>query len=316
MDPVGSRPVSTLSILILAILLDALIGDPDWLWKRLPHPVTLIGKVIGGADKAMNAGSATARKIKGAALMVTLIAWAIALGIGIEFIPYAGPVLSVILAAILIAQRSLAEHVFAVAEGLRTDITTGRRMVARIVGRDTAALNESDVSRAAIESAAENFSDGVVAPVFWFMVAGLPGILVYKVVNTADSMIAHKTPKHKDFGLVAAWTDTILNFVPARLTALALLAAGLAFDQRHMVLDDAPRHRSWNAGWPEAAMAGVLGVALSGPRSYNGRVTDQPFINAKGRKELTPDDIDAAVMLLWRAWAGIIFILCVCAILT
>lgn len=308
--------MSALSILILAILLDALIGDPDWLWKRLPHPITLIGKAIGTADKAMNTGSATARKLKGAALMVTLIAWAVALGIGLEFVPYAGPILSLLLAAILIAQRSLSDHVWAVAEGLRDDLATGRRMVARIVGRDTAALNESDVSRAAVESAAENFSDGVVAPVFWFMVAGLPGILVYKVVNTADSMIAHKTPKHKDFGLVAAWVDTILNFIPARLTALLLLAAGLAFEQKTMVLDDAPRHRSWNAGWPEAAMAGVLGVALSGPRAYGGKRTEEPWLNQNGRKDLGPDDIDAALMLLWRAWSGLLFFLCVCALVT
>jgi adenosylcobinamide-phosphate synthase len=308
--------MSALSILILAVLLDALIGDPDWLWKRLPHPVTLIGKAIAMGDKAMNTGTAFARKVKGAGLIITLVAWAIALGIAVEFIPYAGPIIALLLAAILIAQRSLADHVWAVAEGLRDDISTGRRMVARIVGRDTAGLNESDVSRAAIESAAENFSDGVVAPIFWFVVAGLPGILVYKVVNTADSMIAHKTPKHKDFGFTAAWIDTILNFIPARLTALVFLAAGWAFEQKTMVLDDAPRHRSWNAGWPEAAMAGVLGVALSGPRSYNGKRTEEPWLNAKGRKDLVPDDIDAAVMLLWRAWAGLTLSLCVLAIVT
>ncbi|MEM6586719.1 MAG: adenosylcobinamide-phosphate synthase CbiB, partial [Pseudomonadota bacterium] len=210
--------------------------------------------------------------------------------------------LSVILAAILLAQRSLSEHVRDVSRALRISLGDGRRAVAMIVGRDTAGMQEAGVARSAIESAAENLSDGVVAPAFWFLVAGLPGMLVYKVVNTADSMVGYRTPRYEAFGWAAARLDDLLNWVPARLTAAMILLAAWRFDLWPVVKRDAPLHRSPNAGWPEAAMAGVLGISLSGPRSYHGELRDFPFVFPEGRKTIAASDIEACVSMLWRAW--------------
>jgi len=303
--------MSSLSVLILAMLLDALIGDPKRVWDRVPHPVVIFGKALNVGERQLNRGSAMTRKVKGLLLMLCLVVYCVAIGVGIEFIPIVGWVVATVLTAILLAQRDLSAHVWAVAAALRDDIRAGRSAVAQIVGRDTAAMNESECARAAIESAAENFSDGVIAPIFWFVLFGLPGILVYKAVNTADSMIGHRTPGLKDFGWAAARLDDVMNFVPARLTALLFLAAGWAFEQRDMVMRDAPSHRSWNAGWPEAAMAGVLGVALSGPRSYAGTATNEPWLNPEGRKDASIDDIEAAALLTWRAWFIALLALCV-----
>lgn len=288
------------ALLVPALLLDAAAGEPRWLWDRLPHPAVLMGRAIARADRRFNRG--TARRAKGAAAMAGLAAAAAALGWGLAAVPDAG-LIEVAVAAVLLAQRSLADHVRAVARALRLSVADGRLMVARIVGRDTAAMEGPDVARAAIESAAENLSDGVVAPAFWFLVAGLPGLLVYKVTNTADSMIGHRTARHEAFGWAAARLDDALNWVPARLTAaLILLANGRGRGWRP-VLRDAPLHRSPNAGWPEAAMAVVLGVSLSGPRSYGGERRDFPWVWAEGRRDAGPADIDRAVAALWRAWA-------------
>jgi adenosylcobinamide-phosphate synthase len=174
-----------------------------------------------------------------------------------------------------------------------------------IVGRDTADMTGPDIARAAIESAAENLSDGVVAPVFWYLVAGLPGILAYKLVNTADSMIGHLTPKYRDFGWASARLDDLLNLIPARLTAL-LIALTHGWIDPKPILRDAPKHRSPNAGWPESALAPVLNVALSGPRSYNGVRKDYPWVWPEGRRDPGPDDIDAAADALWRVWAALL----------
>jgi adenosylcobinamide-phosphate synthase len=171
-----------------------------------------------------------------------------------------------------------------------------------IVGRDTAAMDEPAVARAAIESAAENFSDGVVAPAFWFAVAGLPGLIAYKAVNTADSMIGHRTPRHEQFGWASARLDDVLNLVPARLSALLLWLCGPRGPWRPIIAD-ARLHRSPNAGWPEAAMARVLDVALSGPRSYHGEMRDYPWVHPRGRKDIGAPEIEASVRILWRAWA-------------
>jgi adenosylcobinamide-phosphate synthase len=172
-----------------------------------------------------------------------------------------------------------------------------------IVGRDVTALDEAGVARAAVESAAENLSDGVVAPAFWFVLGGLPGIIFYKIVNTADSMIGHRTDRHGAFGWAAARLDDVLNWIPARLTAL--LIALVRFDAGVLAtaVRDGPRHRSVNAGWPEAAAARALGLALSGPRSYGGERTSDPVLNPAGRRDATASDIDATVALLWRVWA-------------
>jgi len=296
--------------LILAMLLDAWLGEPRWLWSRLPHPAVLMGRLIGWADARFNHG--VARRLKGVAVMVALGLGALALGAALASF---GPVVEVIVAAILIAQRSLVDHVLAVSDGLRRGLPDGRAAVAMIVSRDTAAMDESAVARAAIESAAENMSDGGLAPLFWFTVAGLPGLLLYKITNTADSMIGYRTPRHAAFGWAAARFDDLLNLLPARGTAvlIALTQGGLR-DWRGIVAD-AGLHRSPNAGWPEAAMARALGIALSGPRAYDGQMQDFPFVNAAGRKPLMVQDIEAAVRVLWAVWAAVLGLACVLALL-
>jgi adenosylcobinamide-phosphate synthase len=213
-----------------------------------------------------------------------------------------------LLAAVLLAQRALAEHVWAVAEALKRDLTSGRDAGAKIVGRDTNTLSEADVSRAAIESAAENFSDGFVAPVFWFMLFGLPGMLVYKAVNTADSMIGHRTPRHEAFGWAAARLDDGLNIVPARLSGLILVVAAAltGADARgawQAMWRDAGRHRSPNAGWSEAAMGGALGLALAGPRQYASGLVEDVWMNAGGNPDARPGDIARALRLFAAACA-------------
>ncbi|EAR52948.1 cobalamin biosynthesis protein CobD [Oceanicola granulosus HTCC2516] len=286
--------------LLLALLLDALLGEPRWLWSRLPHPAVLMGRAVALLDRRLNRG----RRWQGIVAVTLLVAGAAVLGLALAALP--GRVAEVVVGAVLLAQRSLAEHVAAVGAALRRGLAEGRRSVALIVGRDTAGMGEADVARGAIESAAENLSDGVIAPALWFLVAGLPGILVYKAVNTADSMIGYRTPRHAAFGWAAARLDDLLNLVPARLTfALLWLAAGAPGGWRGAA-QDARRHRSPNAGWPEAAMARALGVALSGPRSYGGTRTETPFVNAAGRRHPGPPEIDTAVRLLWRAWGWLL----------
>lgn len=288
--------------LILAMLLDAAFGEPRWLWSRLPHPAVLMGKLIAALDRRLNRGSG--RRIKGAAMTVGLAVFAGLLGWLIHLIPDHG-VVEVLTVAVLLAQRSLADHVSAVATALRRSLDDGKRTVALIVGRDTAPMREPDVARAAIESAAENLSDGVIAPAFWYLVAGLPGLLVYKMANTADSMVGHMTPRHRAFGWASARWDDLLNLAPARLTALLIAVSSGWLDPRP-VLRDAPKHRSPNAGWPESVLAPVLNVALAGPRSYNGVMTDHPWVWPEGRRDPGANDIDAAVRALWRAWAAML----------
>ncbi len=286
-------------MLVLAMLLDALLGEPKWLWDRWPHPAVLMGRAVAALDGALNRGGQ--RRAKGVLALAILLAGAYALGRAIAALPDFG-VLEVVCAAILLAQKSLVQHVQAVADGLRLSLPEGRRAVAMIVGRDTAAMDQAAVSRAAIESAAENLSDGVIAPAFWFLIGGLPLMLVYKAANTADSMIGHRTPRHEAFGWAAARFDDLVNLIPARLTAL-LIALAHGWRDARPILRDAPLHRSPNAGWPEAAMAVVLDVALSGPRAYHGVMQDFPWVWPEGRRDIGPDQIDAACRALWRAWA-------------
>ncbi len=203
----------------------------------------------------------------------------------------------------LLAQRSLVDHVNAVSRALRISLGDGRRAVAMIVSRDTAQMDASAVSRSAIESAAENLSDGVIAPAFWLLIGGLPGLLAYKIVNTADSMIGYRTPRHEQFGWAAARLDDVLNWIPARCTALLIALSHFGLTSWADIRSDAAKHRSPNAGWPEAAMARRLGVAIAGPRAYDGEMHDFPFVNAAGRKTLSPDDIDTTCRALWQSWA-------------
>ncbi|MEL6841242.1 MAG: adenosylcobinamide-phosphate synthase CbiB [Pseudomonadota bacterium] len=283
--------------LILGMLLDAALGEPRWLWSRLPHPAVLIGRLISWCDDRFNRGDH--QRLMGIMTIVELCIVAGALGWLLERVP--GTIVDVLILAILLAQKSLVDHVGAVGAALRLSLGDGRRAVAMIVGRDTHDMDAPAVARSAIESAAENLSDGVIAPIFWFAVAGLPGLFIYKVTNTADSMIGYRTPRHEKFGWAAARFDDLLNLIPARLTALLIWAVTSRADPRP-IIHEAPLHRSPNAGWPEAAMAHGLDIALSGPRSYDGQMRDYPFVNADGARDLTPDDVDRAVSVLWRVW--------------
>ena len=298
------------ALLVPALLLDAAFGEPNWLWSRLPHPAVVMGRAVGWLDARLNTGEN--RKAKGVLALIVLVLGAGLVGAVIAALPDGG-LLEVLAAAILLAQRSLVDHVRAVGDALRLSLADGRRMVARIVGRDTSALDEAGVARAAIESAAENLSDGVVAPALAFLFFGLPGLMIYKITNTADSMIGHRTPRHEQFGWAAARFDDLLNWIPARLTAALILLTHGRFDPAP-VLRDGPLHRSPNAGWPEAAMAVVLNVSLSGPRSYNGVMTAFPWVWPEGRADPGPDQIDAACSALWRAWAGLLGLACVIAL--
>ena len=290
-------------LLLCALVLDAVFGEPDWLWSRAPHPAVLMGRLIGHMDRRYNGGGA--RRAKGTLCVAVLLGVALSTG---WLLSLGGGVVEVLVAAILLAQRSLVDHVRAVAQALRRSLADGRQAVSMIVSRDTAAMDEAQTARAAIESAAENLSDGVIAPAFWFLVGGLPLMIAYKIVNTADSMIGYRTERHEAFGWAAARLDDILNLIPARLTALLIACVAGVRDIRG-VRADARLHRSPNAGWPEAAMSRALGVALSGPRAYDGQMRDFPWVNPDGRRALTPADIDDTITILWKAW-GLWFVLC------
>ncbi|WP_208351477.1 adenosylcobinamide-phosphate synthase CbiB [Pseudaestuariivita rosea] len=289
--------MTTAAVLVVALCLDAILGEPKWLWTRLAHPAVIMGQLIGWLEKRFNTDPV--RRTKGIAVLCLLVLGAIALGFLLQML---GPIVQGILAAILLAQRSLVQHVRAVADELRLSLVSGRQAVSMIVGRDTSDMGESDVARAAIESAAENLSDGVIAPAFWFLVAGLPGLLVYKVTNTADSMIGHKTARYQKFGWAAARFDDVLNWVPARLTAALIAVSCWCVGAGRIIFRDAKLHRSVNAGWPEAAMAVTLNIALSGPRSYGGQLRCYQWVHPEGRRILLPSDIDRAVSVLWQTW--------------
>ena len=307
----------TLPVLFLALLLDRFVGDPDALWRRLPHPVVLFGRAIGLADRLFNGRrmSGATRRFNGAASIAVLLAASAFLGFVLHAVlarmGLVGLVVEVVVVAVFLAQKSLADHVRAVAEGLRDGgLDGGRRAVSMIVGRDPAVLDEPAICRAAIESLAENFSDGVVAPALYYAVFGLPGLFAYKMLNTADSMIGHRNEKYIDFGRAAARADDVANWPAARLSVLFLAlgawfttgraAAKAAFDT---ALRDAGLHRSLNSGWPEAAMAGALGIGLAGPRIYGGVRVDEPMMNASGRADATAGDIDRALAVFSAACA-------------
>lgn len=298
-------------ILVCALLLDAVMGEPRWLWNRLPHPAVLMGRMIGWADARLNTGPA--RRLMGVATLLGVMVVAAAIGL---LAAQLGALVEVLLAAILLAQRSLVDHVAAVARGLRMSVQQGRRDVAMIVSRDTAAMDEAAVARSAIESAAENLSDGVIAPAFWFLIGGLPGMMIYKVVNTADSMIGYRTPRHEAFGWAAARMDDALNWIPARLTALLIALPARKLRAWPAIKTDAAQHRSPNAGWPEAAMARAITVALAGPRAYDGVMQPFAWVNPQGKRALTPGDIDAAISRLWQAWAIMVGLALVLGLLT
>jgi adenosylcobinamide-phosphate synthase len=288
--------VDFVGAMAVAMTVDTVWGWPSALFTRIGHPVTWIGRLIGILDRSWNRteDAPAIRRIAGVAAALLVIALCVAIGWSVQswLVPgWHRAVLVGILAWPLVALRSLYDHVAAVAQPLQSgDIDAARLAVAQIVGRDPASLDEAGISRAAIESLAENASDGIVAPVFWGALLGLPGIFGYKAINTLDSMIGHRSERHLWFGWAAARIDDVVNFVPARLTGLlfALVAMHPAAALSCMARD-ASRHRSPNAGWPEAAMAGALGVRLSGPRSYHGSVTEEPWLNEGARDPLAAD---------------------------
>lgn len=301
-----------LALVTAALVLDALVGDPDRIWRRWPHPVTWFGWVIATADRRFNRDTAAARtrRLAGVAVILGLLALAAAAGWAAERLLGALPFGILPLAAVasvFLAYRSLRDHVGAVARAFASGgLPAGRIAVSMIVGRDPERLDEAGVCRAAIESAAENFSDGVVAPAFWLAVGGLPGLIAYKALNTADSMIGHLSVRHRDFGWAAARLDDVANLAPARLSGLlvALAApAGGGGTSRALfcMCRDARLHRSPNAGWPESAMAGALGLALGGPRVYAAGPVDDPFLNVVGRRDASPSDIERSLRVLSRA---------------
>jgi adenosylcobinamide-phosphate synthase len=284
---------------------EALLGYPAALHRRLPHPVVWIGGAISALERAWNrpALRPVVRRLLGL-LTVGLTAGAAGLaGWWLQRLCRALPfglVLFALLASVGLAQRSLYVHVAAVRDALRTgDLPGARTAVGQIVGRDTAALEEADVAAAALESLAESFNDGVVAPAFWLAGAGLPGLFAYKAVNTADSLIGHMEPRWRAFGWAAARTDDLLNLAPARLAGLLVVLAGRG--GLGTMLRDAHKHASPNAGWPEAAMAGALGVSLGGPAAYDGVLTVRPSFGDGPRP--APHDLDRGLRCYRRACA-------------
>ena len=304
----------------VALAVDAVLGWPEQLFRSIGHPVTWLGRLIEMVDEACNRSShpPTFRRAIGIMATLVVIALPTILAIAVQAQLTTGwsrVVIAGILAWPLVALRSLHDHVTAVAHPLLSgDIDAARLAVSRIVGRDPAGLDEAGIARASIESLAENTSDGVIAPVLWGAVFGLPGIVGYKAINTLDSMIGHRTLRHEAFGWAAARIDDFANFIPARLTGLlfAIVSArpAAAFS---CMMTDARRHRSINAGWPEAAMAGALGVRLSGPRVYHGSLADEPWLNGGARDPLAAD-IRQALKLYRRAMLLLAFLLLLLAL--
>ena len=275
------------TILLAALAIDWLVGEPDLLWRRVPHPVVLFGRAISFMDRHLNKRrgvTGKSRQARGALAILALVCLAATGGWVLSF---GGPVVSCLVLAVLLAARSLDEHIRAVAAAMEDGLAPARRAVGMIVGRDTSGLKKADIARAAIETGAENLSDGVIAPAIWFLVAGLPGLLVYKMVNTADSMIGYRNARYRAFGSAAARLDDGLNLIPARVTALLICAAaalhGCGPAAFRVMKADARHHASPNAGWPEAAMAGAINVWLAGPRRYGNRVRKARRFNETGR---------------------------------
>jgi adenosylcobinamide-phosphate synthase len=302
----------SIAITLLALLIEATAGYPDRVLRMIGHPVAWIGLLIDWLDRRLNrdADNPTRRKAAGVLALAAIVGLPLAVAFaaqGLLLLLPLGVIAVAVLAATLIAQVSLYDHVARVADALEQGgLDAGRKAVSHIVGRDPDSLDEAGVARAAIESLAENFSDGVVAPALWLAVGGLAGGAAYKAINTADSMIGHRTPRHRDFGYAAARLDDLVNLPASRLTALLIVGAAAltegasASEAWKTVWRDASRHRSPNAGWPEAAMAGALGLSLAGPRVYRGVLVEDALMG-DGRRDAGPADIRAALALYRRA---------------
>ncbi len=295
----------------LAVLVERFMGYPDTLFRMLGHPVQWIGALIAWLENTFNTApeEAVEGKVRGGLALLVLLAltalpaWMLSDVLGRTT---GGWIVNALVATAFIAQKSMGDHVRDVAHAVSSSLTSGRNAVAKIVGRETRDLDESGVAKAALESLAENTADGIVAPVFWYAVLGLPGLVAYKAINTADSMIGHKSQKHLHFGFAAAKLDDLVNLPASRLTALLFAASAACLNIREgksalqAAWRDAGKHRSPNAGWPEAAMAGALGLRFGGPRNYAGEHVELPFMGS-GREQLSRGDIDLGLKLYERS---------------
>ena len=293
--------------LLLGWFLDLLIGDPAW----LPHPVVGYGKMISFGEHRLNKG--THRKLKGALMAIVLISMVFAVAyFGLSILPPFGRVgVDLILIFYCLAGTTLIREVRQVFLALDRSLDEGRKQVARIVGRDTSELSAQEVRTAALETLAENLSDGVIAPLFWFAILGIPGMLAYKMVNTLDSMIGYKTDRYRDFGCWAAHIDDIANYIPARLTALLMIVAAGKPRLTGFVWRNGRNHASPNSGYPEAALAGILNCRFGGPHYYFGQLFDKPFIGTNDRP-LTTDDMRTAVQINRTAEVLMVLAVCMC----
>ncbi|WP_417209824.1 adenosylcobinamide-phosphate synthase CbiB [Antarctobacter sp.] len=297
--------MSFAAIMLVGLLVDALFGWPAALYRRVSHPVVWLGALISALEARLNRGSVIARLLLGAATVGIVVCLAVLPALLVTVALGDGWIATLILGLLawpLIAVRSMYDHVVAVRDPLLAgDLPAARHALSMIVGRDPSQLDTAGVSRAALESLAENTSDGIVAPLFWGGIAGLPGIVAYKAINTMDSMIGHRNDRYEHFGKCAARLDDLVNLIPARLTALVFaLVSGRAGAALQVVARDARHHRSPNAGWPEAALAGGLGLRLSGPRVYGDRVAEEPYVN-DGAPDPEAKSIGSGLALYVRA---------------
>jgi adenosylcobinamide-phosphate synthase len=298
--------------LLAGLALDAVAGEMRPVFRWLPHPVAMIGGLIAALERRLNreARGRNALRVRGVLVVLIVVGVATLCGWLLMVISRHGRfgwIVEILVIGILVAQRSLYDHVFAVCRALESGgLAAGRAEVSKIVGRDPNSLDEHAVARAGIESLFENFSDGVVAPAFWYLLLGLPGLLACKAINTLDSMIGHRSPRYLDFGACAARLDTAVNFVPARLSGLIVAVAATVVPQGSpaaafkTMLRDAGKHRSVNAGWPEGAAAGALGLALAGPRRYGADLVNDPWVG-DGRARATTQDMRRALYLFVAA---------------
>ena len=308
--------------MLIALCIDRLFGWPDFLFRRFSHPVVGIGQLISFFERNLNKTglSSSLRMAMGLLTLIFLMMGLTFLGFIIVLAIPAGP-LGILVTSLLvwpfIAAKSLADHVEAVAEPLKTnDLPSARRAVSMIVGRNSDNLDSNDIARAALESLAENTSDGVTAPLFWGVLLGFPGVLIYKLVNTADSMIGYKSERYRDFGWASARFDDLINYIPARLTSLiyAIISRNTLKVLR-ITLRDASQHRSPNAGWPETSVAASIGVKLSGPRIYDGIKTNDPWLNSDGRNPTGHDLFSGLRLFDYFLWA-ITFSLLSCSVIS
>ena len=308
----------TPAIAFVALAIERLFGYPKFMQAIMGHPVEWMGALIGWFEKNQNisARPASERRIAGTLMLILVMAISCLIALFVTVLINELPngwFIEAIIASVFLSQRQLAQTVRNVADGLDISLARGREAVGHIVGRDTKNLDEAEVSRAAIETLAENASDGVIAPLFWLLIFGLPGIVVYKAINTADSMVGHFSNRYTDFGWASAKVDDIVNWIPARITAGFIVLAAIIMpgasggDAWSAARCDGPKHNSPNAGWPEAAMAGALSFGLGGPRKYDGKTTDLPKMGV-GSRDLTSRDIRRA-LVLFAATGGVAFAL-------